>query len=897
MPGELAGRIIAKPVSTMPKWLAIVDDGKGVEQSSPGLRQNTNEHGMVVTKIGNSHAAVNSVSTDVRLGNPLGGEFGEATGRAIGAPSVDVSVNAEIVSGHADIDITKRDKGLVSSSNDGKHQTRVTADARNGLSRPSSTSRSNEHGGASEADSECSTQNNKYKNKQAKAWQRGAAVGNAGGDRATLKSEAITRSLIRSNQKLQGESDALKELLAETEELVSKTLKVEAVERPLARVANWSGARQYVRLQFHKLAASDKRIHSVFSNVNYVANKFELTCDEDYADKLDAMIYEEAGRPVMHWSAWLQYLHDEYRRDLFDFKARFKRQLLFVTCGTLAVGITACTAGFIARRISVTPFRLACLTGALGLAARAYSFLTRNVLRITRRVQWEDTCCEGAETSDIDSGNAIDTRHIDGVCKPAVYYVGMTICFPNLVTYRGCYHNEEIALRARQLIRKSGTPGTRKIAWQHATALYLDTQFVRSLPDFSDVTPSDVELFLSRYPAGRRNYLHTQLERADGSTNCEVSGFVKTREILPRKALAKSHPRFITNYPDTFLLNTIPFWVWQKRCVEAVTRVSLEQNVTFTSGLDPLTIGEWVACREQDGYYFYELDGSRFDGRVAVEAKQMLSELYRRKQLSGAALRCFEATESLSGRTKHGIRFTTDGTVGSGRIDTSAGDSHITAATIGFAMARLGVDDWHVMINGDDNVLAVRHMLNLEHLIVVLNSLGHDMEVIFRPNVNKLEYCSGRFWPIGSGRRVLGPKLGRLLGKGFMIHTPISRTQILSHLVSVGKGYYHYRWLPGLDTVLESLGAASFSSTHRLEFQTTLAEEVSVDPVEVHDAFLELYGFEPDLLRDVLRGLPFSTIPKDGGLLLSHPLLDHMAIIDGMCDPCVECGDLLSRWL
>ncbi len=846
-----------------------------------------------ITKI--SSAAVNSGSTDVRSGMPLGGQTGEATGRVIGTPSVDASEKAEVVSHYGDTDNAKRRK-FVEGNRHGKPPAPANQEGcENGELCNSSTARSKEQGVASEGAQTSANKNNENKKKQGTPWQAGAPVAKNGVPRGTVRSEAVIRSLAKTQQKLVGENDALKEKLVETEQLVAETMKIQIVDSVVEKKPDWDGVKEYVRLQFHKHAASPKRILNVFSNVNYLVSKFNLNLDTGYADKLDKIVYEEADRPVQHWSAWRQFLHDEYRDGIFDLRGRLKRLAIRVGASAILCGLIL---GPLAWRYRAVRLLRSLLPGfALG-AVFALIKLCRTLYsaRMQRQITWQDTCCEGTSLAPIDPDNSYDSSNSDGICKPAEYYVGFTICMPHLVTYRGCHHNEEVALVNRQLIRKNATPEVRAIAWGEASKLYLQSDFVKELPDMEDPAEGDVSKFLERYPAGRRSQLLNQLSKCDGATNWEVSGFVKTREILAKKNPEKSHPRFITNYPDTFLLNTIPFWIWQKRCVPLVTNIGLDRKITFTSGLDPLTIGEWVSTRERDGYYFYELDGSRFDGRVAVEAKEMLVEMYKRKHMPSTALKCFERTSSLSGRTKHGIRFQTSGTVGSGRIDTSSGDSHITAATITFAMARLGVEDWSVMINGDDNVLASRTFLPVSTLVTALNLLGHEMEVLYRPDVDRLEYCSSRFWPIGDGRRVLGPKLGRLLAKGFMIHTPMARPQTLPHLVSVAKGYYHYRWMPGLDVILSGLGVTHFSNSQRLEFQTTLNEEITVDQGEVESAFVALYGFNADELRSILRNLPFSTIPTEGGIVLSHPLLDRICEIDGMIDTQVEGMSYLSRW-
>jgi len=696
---------------------------------------------------------------------------------------------------------------------------------------------------------------------------------------------AVDKSVIDGVQKLQGENDALKEMLVVAEERSVVDIRQSLVikQEDSSTSADFEGAREYVRLQFHKFADNPQRIKNVLSNVNHLVLKFRLHKEEDHADKLVSMIYEEAEREATSWDAYRQEAHDEYRSTVFDAVAQRKKYWKRVAKFAAA---TVASTGIVAGVVVASPAVAAASIFTMLSAGWVFKDLglTHKGLVITQRMEWMDSCCEGVPLGAIELGSHYDDSQIDGVCKPKTYVYGFTVCPANLVIYRGCCHNELVALVNRQLIRKKGSPGVREAAWAVACQRYMQTDFYKKLPDFDDdVTPEEVEKFLARYPVGRRNQLRQSLSKADGTEQYSTRPFVKSNEILALKAFEKSHPRLVTNYENAFLLATIAYWYWQKKCLAFKHDIAVGTRYVFSSGLDPVQTGQWVSNRESEGYYFLELDGSRFDGRTTRAAKQANLRLYEGKKLPDQPKRLFQKTVNVFGTTTHGVKFAAEGTVGSGRIDTSDGDSHETAQIIEYGMGDDEVE-FSAMINGDDNVLATAYPINHRQLAYKCEDLGHDMEVIPRPDVDLLEYCSARFWRYRPGSRVLGPKIGRVLAKAFMPHRTLSSKQLRAHIIGVARGYYHYRWLPGLDVVLRKLGVTSYSSSHVLEFKSSLKQELEVDMTEVEDMFQNVYGFPADRLRQVMEEIPFDKIGEKGGLSAEHPLIEKMLIVDGMMD-------------
>ncbi len=705
--------------------------------------------------------------------------------------------------------------------------------------------------------------------------------------RKVWASDRITRSMADTISRQKGEVDVLKDLVGELEaKVVEQQMKVvvEKTEVAITEKEAFESCRQYLRVQFSKFMGHPKRLELVKSNFNYCVGKFKLEKYPDHATKLEALFYEEAKRKLEVWSAQEQKDHDEYHQEVLDLEVansrwwtRAKRYTVY-TAASLAVGAVALASAPVVVTATVVGTAM-----SAGVVAKSY-FTTKirgGVLDIRRVREVMDTCVEGCPLLEMEPGSVFIDNN-DGVCRPRSYLVGFTICFDNLTIYRSCHHNEKVAVVNRQLLRKQATPGIRLEAWTCAAAKFMETEFFRSLPDFADARPELMEEFLARYGAGRRKALLNSVHRADYNTSFKCQCFVKFNEWLARKVLEKSHPRLISSYDNGFLLNSITFWQWSKQVSQSMS-TSIDREYTFSSGLSPLEIGDWVCFREALGFFFYEGDASRLDGSTCVPARQAQLEFYRAKQADDESLRLFTGTLSTEGRTSHGYEFVAEGTIGSGRIDTNLGDSFVTAASIEYAKDGAIA---HALITGDDNVLASPQPISASSFVDSFWRLGYKLDFIPRPDVDYLEYCSGRFWRFAPGRRCLGPKLGRVLGKSLMPHSVVPVKKLYDHLRSVVRSYYHYRWLPGLDVLMEQFGVNSFSDSKQLEFKVHLKEDLPcIDEGEVEDHFQKVYGFTGDALREVLRAIPFASIADQGGLCVTHPILTRLAEIDGMVDP------------
>jgi hypothetical protein len=162
------------------------------------------------------------------------------------------------------------------------------------------------------------------------------------------------------------------------------------------------------------------------------------------------------------------------------------------------------------------------------------------------------------------------------------------------------------------------------------------------------------------------------------------------------------------------------------------------------------------------------------------------------------------------------------------------------------------------------------------------------LEIVHRPDVDFLEYCSMRFWDTGE-TRVLGPKIGRIIGKTFISTDPnLQYDQLGSYVQQVALGMKYYTWIPVLGVFLWKLmeknlqgeGGRNYSMPRSFEHKLNLRVEVAVDREAVVRQFYKIYNFDPMYLEESLR----EWTPKLG-TALNQPLLTSICVTDGVADP------------
>ena len=182
-----------------------------------------------------------------------------------------------------------------------------------------------------------------------------------------------------------------------------------------------------------------------------------------------------------------------------------------------------------------------------------------------------------------------------------------------------------------------------------------------------------------------------------------------------------------------------------------------DSNFVYTSGLSAEQIGylfEIIPKRVCHEACWHAIDCKRFDRSVGPSP---LHQLYLEYEKCGAPKDCLlsfkNRHEQQSGCTRNGIRYTRHAQVNSGDGDTSAGNSRIHLVLLEACPHVYGC-----LVHGDDAVILTDDIEAVMSWYVL-----HDLVPVLAPGI---DFCSSLFWPTADGI-VLGPKLGRVLAKGF----------------------------------------------------------------------------------------------------------------------------------
>jgi hypothetical protein len=226
--------------------------------------------------------------------------------------------------------------------------------------------------------------------------------------------------------------------------------------------------------------------------------------------------------------------------------------------------------------------------------------------------------------------------------------------------------------------------------------------------------------------------------------------------------------------------------------------------IVYTSGMSGDKIGalyDDMIERIPDGM-FHERDFSRFDKTVSVPLLALENKTLARWGMQYQALTYMaHMAEKKTGHSRHGVKFQTDGTRGSGEPDTSCGNSEIHGCCLIDAICHVGkVTPTELltanlsgnpilvfMVVGDDELGRVAtwfvekvtgligfeaHRKFAELVDDELLDFGLQPETVVREHDREATYCSSLFWPTTAGT-ILGPKPFRALYKiGYYHHPP-----------------------------------------------------------------------------------------------------------------------------
>lgn len=463
-------------------------------------------------------------------------------------------------------------------------------------------------------------------------------------------------------------------------------------------------------------------------------------------------------------------------------------------------------------------------------------------------------------------------------CEAKTIKLGFSIT-PNVWIPRSCTHNLERAILKRQLLPSLGTKTGRSEAWDEAFQLFTYNMNPHGPWASAPVVPDDVarQMYLEHLPSKKKAAFQRLLDvnavreiPVPGERECKSKIFVK-REWTTAKVVEKMDPRLISGKTDEYLFHTAPqfyafqkslckqFWSNEMSCAELVTG----KKYLYPGGVSRETLGGVVSYFEELGFYAYEGDFSRYDGRTESEALEAEMRLYKSAGLHKQTLDllCMQIgkTVGTAGLTK----FVVPGKRASGVVNTTMGNTLCGFMALTYAIQDM--TDVFIIQLGDDNVIFSRRKLNVAEIIKRCEKLGHKLEMVERGNTqdsyDQLEFCSQIFWDVGT-QRVLAFKPFRTLAKTFLPNIDLKESHIMGHIAGVAAGYRHYFWVPVLGEVCRNFLRRNYVgrvwsdwNPHKMAAGELMVE---VDELSVRRHFIAKYSHTPEEFLAAFDGYDFT---------------------------------------
>jgi len=330
--------------------------------------------------------------------------------------------------------------------------------------------------------------------------------------------------------------------------------------------------------------------------------------------------------------------------------------------------------------------------------------------------------------------------------KVSWHFCALSVDGVEVTVFRSCLCNERAAVMSRVTSVDLKQNPVWATWWAQSKSIGVVTE-----PEFDkwlEHLPTRARGLVARAPCFGMS------DRRDKRMKCFVKKEKRVMRVGPVTTKPNAAPRLIQGRSVDVKVATGPFtWAFGKRLATvydtdgfymyAGTR-SAEEIGRFYDRIERMGMeGHWVA-----------MDCKRWDRSVGPSPLKCLFDEYKR---CGAPADCLKALEGRD-RTRHGvtaggIQFKRVGQVSSGDGDTSGGNSRIHLVMLQACTAIKAA-----VVHGDDSLIFTN---DVDSVLSHYRLGGFDP--VLAPDI---DFCSSLLWPTTSGS-VLGPKIGRVLGKTF----------------------------------------------------------------------------------------------------------------------------------
>jgi hypothetical protein len=276
-------------------------------------------------------------------------------------------------------------------------------------------------------------------------------------------------------------------------------------------------------------------------------------------------------------------------------------------------------------------------------------------------------------------------------------------------------------------------------------------------------------------------------------------------------------------------------------------------RVTFASGMNSVTLGEWMSnvLLDYDTPMFYERDGKNWDSTMQMHHHLLKTTLY---EVAGTSFVEFvDACFRVRGVGRFGgsrfednrLEYTLVGTVKSGHNDTTLGNSIVNAGIAYEVMRRMGLRG-DIIVAGDDLLCVIDGDFDADEFARLERELGIIPEYRKFSSYQDVSFISGLWVRSAHATLVFVPKPGRLLARLFWTCSPPTPALTPSFIHSVVSGLLPTcSGLPVVGAFLRAHDVEAELMVLGRDFSAT-NPHIGYDREVIRDAFVARYGLTYD---------------------------------------------------
>jgi hypothetical protein len=398
------------------------------------------------------------------------------------------------------------------------------------------------------------------------------------------------------------------------------------------------------------------------------------------------------------------------------------------------------------------------------------------------------------------------------------------------------------------------------------------------------------ENWIKKWPKGKREMFKRAAEKQLGNLH-KVKAHVKDEPI--NKGIDEfgdinqmNKARLIQAYGDIAaqLLVSIECYAFQKAATTAFdgSKTYKGVSITIASEQNCKEKGDWF--REHYNRYsnpmFYERDGENWDATQNARhfaAKLLLYEVAGRDFVNYMSS-AYRVNGTLYSKNKvDAIRYTMNGTVKSGHVDTSIGNGLVNALISATCLIHHGKKG-SIIVTGDDLLVIVEGDFDVGSFVEFEKRCGIIPKAGKIDDPERVTFASGVFVPCGNSSWAYIPMPGRNLAKLYWSRKPPGQKRLKNWLYSVSKGMDALLTVPVVSELIrrnskEGKLIPIFSEKYMMR---KMAVYNPILPNAAIAWFRRRYGFdvkEIERLEELIRSAPRGSIIKDKSF-------DHMLRLD-----------------